>query len=124
MWKQMKTLNCIISKCSKLAQKESKAWYDFVGKAIHWELWKRLNFDYATKWYKHKAEAVIENEMHKIPLKFEIQTDSRIPGRSPDLVLINTNEKQTKKKKKRICHLENFAVPANHRVKKKNKMKG
>ena len=35
----------IISKCSKLAQKENKTRNDWVGKVIHRELCKKLKFD-------------------------------------------------------------------------------
>ena len=31
-------INCIISECSKLAQREFKARHDWVGKVIHWEM--------------------------------------------------------------------------------------
>ena len=83
------TVNHIISECSKLAQKECKTKHDWVGKVIHWELCKKLNFHHATKWYMHKPESVLENETHKILWDFEIQTDHLIPARRPDLVLIN-----------------------------------
>ncbi len=33
-----KTINHIISECSKFAQKENKARHDWVGKVIHWEM--------------------------------------------------------------------------------------
>ena len=39
--------NDIINECGKLAQKESKTRHDWVGKVIHWELCKRLKFDYS-----------------------------------------------------------------------------
>ena len=78
---------------------------------IHWELCKKLKFHHTTKWYMHKPESVLENETHKILWDFEIQTDHQIPARRPDLVMIN--------KKERICHLVDFAVPADHRVKLK-----
>ena len=105
------TVNHIISECSKLAQREYKTRHDWVGKVIHWELCKKLNFHHATKWYTHKPESVLENDTHKILWDFEIQTDHLIPARRPDLVLIN--------KKKRMCHIVDFAVPADHRVKLK-----
>ena len=38
-----------ISECSKLAQKEYKRRYDWVGKAIYWELGQRLKFGSADK---------------------------------------------------------------------------
>ena len=44
-------VNYIISKCSKLAQKEYEMRYDWLGKVIHWELYKQLKFDPVNKWY-------------------------------------------------------------------------
>ena len=58
------TIYHIISECSTLAQIEYKTKYDRVGKVIHWELSKRLNFVYATECYMHKTEYVRENETH------------------------------------------------------------
>ena len=52
----------IVSKCSKQAQKEYKIRHDWMGKGIHQELCKRLNFDHATKQYRHKSEYILENE--------------------------------------------------------------
>ena len=43
------TINDIISECSKLAQKEYKTIHDWGGKMIHWELCKKLKFDYTNK---------------------------------------------------------------------------
>ena len=40
--------------------------HDWVGKVIHWQLCKRLKFDYANKWYTHKPVFIQENETHKI----------------------------------------------------------
>ena len=54
-----------------------------MGKAIHWELSK--NF----KWYMHKPEIVLENDIHKILWYFEVQTDPLISARRPDQVMIN-----------------------------------
>ena len=105
------TVNHIESESSKLAQNEFKTRHDWVGKVIHWELCKKLNFHHASKWYTHKPESVLENETHKILLDFEIQTDHLIPARRPDLVLIN--------KKKRTCHIVDFAILTDPRVKLK-----
>ena len=69
--------------------KEYKPRNDWVGKVIHWELYKKLRFDHTTKWYLHKPELVRENETHKFWGDFEIQTDHEIPTRRPDLVIIN-----------------------------------
>ena len=83
-----------------------------MGKLIHWELCKILKFDHTAKWYMYKLEFVLENETHEPLGDFEIQTDHLIPARRADLVIIN------KKKKK-----DDFAVPADHRVKIKKKIK-
>ena len=74
-------INHIISKCNKLAQKEYKTRHDWVGKVIHWELCKELKFDHTNKWYKHKPESILENEMHKLLWDFEIQTVHLISAR-------------------------------------------
>ena len=58
------TVNHIISECSKLAQREYTTRHDSVGKVIHWELCKKFNFHYTTKWYMHKPEPVLENEAY------------------------------------------------------------
>ena len=78
-----------ISEYNKLAQKKYKTRHDWVGKLIHWELYKRLKFDNADKWYMYKPESIQKNKTHKILCDFEIETDSPIPARVPDLVLNN-----------------------------------
>ena len=55
-----------------MQQTNTKRIQDGVGKAIHWELCNRLKFDHADKWYMHKQESALENEMHKILWDFEI----------------------------------------------------
>ena len=47
----------------------------------------------------------------KLPLVFDIQTDHQISAWRPDLTVID--------KKKRTCKIEDFAVPADHRIKLK-----
>ena len=48
------TVNLIINECSKQAQKKYKTKHHWLGKVIHWELCKKLKFDYSTTWYMHK----------------------------------------------------------------------
>ena len=55
----------------------------------------------------HNPTPVLENDTHKLLWDFNIQTDQLIPARRPDLIIIN-------KKKKRICKIVEFAVPADH----------
>ena len=108
------TINRITSGCSKLAQREYKARHDWVDKVIHWEMCKKLKFDHTNKWYMHNPAPVLENATHKLQWDFNIQTDHLIPARRLDLIIINK-----KKKKKRTCKIDDFAVPADHRIKLK-----
>ena len=56
----------------------------------------------------HNTESVLENETHKRFRDFEMQTDHLILARRQHLVII--------KKKKGICQIADFTVPANHSV--------
>ena len=103
------TINHIISKCCKLAQKEYKTRHDWVGKEIHWESCKKFKFDNTNKWYMHNPASILENDTHKLLWDFNIQMDHLISARKPDLIII--------KKKKRTCKIVDFAVPADHRIK-------
>ena len=64
----------------------------------------------------HTPAPVLENDTHKLPWDFDIQTDHRISARRPDLIIIN---KKKTKKKTRICKIVDLAVPADHRIKLK-----
>ena len=59
---------------------------------------------------------VLEYDTHKLLWDFDIQTDQLIPARRPDLIIIN-------KKKKKICKIVDFAVPADHRINLKENQK-
>ena len=66
----------------------------------------------------HNQAPVLENDSHEFLWDINIQTDHLIPARRPDLIIIN--------KRKRICKIVDFAVPADHRIslkesEKKNK---
>ena len=102
------TINRIISECSKFTQKEYKTRHDWVGKGIHWEMCEKFKFDHTNKWYMHNPAPVLENNTLKLLWDFNIQTDHLILARRPDLIIIN--------KKKRICKIVDFAVPADHRI--------
>ena len=64
----------------------------------------------------HNTAAVLENDTHKLPWDFDIQTDHLISARRPDPKIIN-------KKKKRTCKIADIAVPADHGVKMKKSEK-
>ena len=55
----------------------------------------------------HNLASVLENDTHKLLWDFDIQTDHLISARRSELIIIN-------KKKKRICKIVDFAVPADH----------
>ena len=71
---------------------------------------RKFQFDHTKKWYIHNPAPVLENDTHKLLWDFDIH---QISARRPDLIIIN------KKKKKRICKIVDFAVPADHRIKLK-----
>ena len=60
----------------------------------------------------HNPAPVLENDTHKLVWAFNIQTDDLISARRPDLIIIN-------KRKKKICKIVDFALPADHRIKLK-----
>ena len=79
------TINHIISKCSKLAQREYKTRHDWVSKVIHWDMCQKFKFDHTKEWYMHNPASVLENYTHKLLCDFDIQTDHLISARRPDL---------------------------------------
>ena len=60
----------------------------------------------------HNPAPVLENDTHKLLLNFDIHTDHLISARTPHLIIIT-------KKKKRICKIVDFTVPADYRIKRK-----
>ena len=53
-------------KRQQTSKKEYKSRCDWLGKVIHWELYKRLKFDHNNKWYMYKQESLVENDTHEI----------------------------------------------------------
>ena len=98
------TINHIISECSKLAPKEYKTRHDWVGKVIHWEMCRKFQFDHTNKWNMHNPAPVLENA-----------TNSLIPTRRPNFIIMNN--------KKRICKIVDTAVPVDHRINLKEREK-
>ena len=109
-------INHIVCECCKLPQKSTRldttgGW----GKVINREMCKKFKVDHTNKWYLHNTAPVLENDTHKLLWDFDIHTDHLISAGRPDLIIIN----KKKKKKKRICRIDDFAVPADHRIKLK-----
>ena len=63
----------------------------------------------------HNPAPVLENDTHKLLWDFGIHTDQQISSRRPDLIIINNN------KKRKPFKSVDFAVPADHRIKLKEK---
>ena len=61
----------------------------------------------------HNPAPVLVNDTYILPLDFDIHADHLISARRLDLIII------TKKKKKRICKIVDFAVSSDHRIKLK-----
>ena len=74
-------------------------------------MYKKLKFDHTNKWYLRNPAPVLENNTNKFLWDFNIRTDHLISARRPDLIKIY--------KKKSICKIADFALPADHRIKLK-----
>ena len=74
----------------------NKSRHNWVGKVIHKEICKKFKFDHTNKWYLHNPASVPENDTHKLPWDFDIQTDHLISTRRPDLIIINNNNNNKK----------------------------
>ena len=81
------SIDHIVSGFSKLAQKEYKRRHDNRGKAVHWKVVRKCNFEAGGKWYEHEPETALENEDYKILCDFNIQTDYVTQAWRPDLVV-------------------------------------
>ena len=71
----------------------------------------------------YKPDSAEENKIPKILCDCEIQTDYLISPRRSDQVIINNKNNNNKKVKKRTCHQVDFAVPADHNMKIKERKK-
>ena len=81
----------IVSGCSMLAQKEYKRRHDKVCLNIHWALCKKYGVKVCERWYAHKVESVIENDIVKIVWDVCIKVDRQIEHRRPDIVVMEKN---------------------------------
>ena len=70
----------IVCECSKLAQREYKRRYHWVGRKIHWEICRKSDLDVNEKWYKHEAEKVVENHSWKVSGDVTMQIKNVIEG--------------------------------------------
>ena len=81
----------IVSGRSMLAQKEYKRRHDKICLNIHWTLCKKYGEKVCERWYEHKVESVIENDLVKILWDVCIQVDRQIEHWKPDIVVMKKN---------------------------------
>ena len=58
---------------------------------IHWKLCEKFNLEKSDKWYLHNPKTVAENVNHKLIRDMNIQCDSVIVERKPDIITNNIN---------------------------------
>ena len=80
---------------SEAGSTEYKKHHDKVATMVHWELCRKYGFEYAKHWFKHRVEAVMENQDGKILWDVNIRTNRVIEARRPDIVLIEKKNKET-----------------------------
>ena len=84
----------IVSDCSMLAQKEHKRRHDKVSLNIHWSICKKHGVKVCERWYEHKVESVIGNDIMKILWDVCIQVDRQMEHRRPDIEVMEKNTKK------------------------------
>ena len=76
---------------------------------------EKFKFGHTNKGYLHNPVPFLGNNTHKLLRDFNIHRDHLISARKPELIIIN--------KRKRTCKIVDFAVPADHRIKLKEREK-
>ena len=103
-----KNITHIISKCSKLAQKEHQRRHDWIGLAIHWDLCRKKGFATTEKWYEHQPQPAVEHEKFNTLWGFTTQTDRFIEARRPGMMMID--------KEVKLYLIIDFGVPSHYRT--------
>ena len=101
----------IVSGCKMLAQKDYKRRHDKVCSHLHWCLSRKYGLDVDSKWYHHKPDKVIENDVVKILWDYNIQTDRIIKHPRPDMTVVD--------KARRKCLIVDVAIPGDQNITKK-----
>ena len=106
----------IVGGCSMLAQKKYKKRHDKVCLNIHWALSKKYGVKVCERWYEHKVESVIENDIVKILWDVCIQVHSQIEHWRSDIVVMENMNK---------CLIIDVACPVdNNLILKRNEKLG
>ena len=94
-----------------LAQKNCKRRHDKVCSHLHWCLSRKYGLDVDRKWYHHKPDKVVENDVINILWDYNIQTDRIIEHRIPDVTIVD--------KARRKCLIVDVAMPGDQNITKK-----
>ena len=60
---------------------------------VHWKLYEKFNFENSEKWYLQNPQTVREKVNHKLIWDMNMQCNSIIVERRPDIAFINKMEK-------------------------------
>ena len=105
------TVQHILCKCKKLAQRDNKRRHDSVAKSVHWKLCEKHNFERKEKWYKHCPEGVVEDDDVKLIWDINIQCENAMEVKRPNLILVD--------KKAKLCIIIDVAIPGDYRIRSK-----
>ena len=79
------TVSLILSEYKMIFQNEYKKRYGNVCRYIHWRLCKKHGFEDAPQWYEHEPDGANE-----------IQCNTKIEVRRPDIAVIDKTKKEVK----------------------------
>ena len=105
------TVQHILCKCKKLAQRDNKRRHDSVAKSVHWKLCEKHNFERKEKWYRHCPEGVAEDDDVKLIWDINIQCENAMEVKRPNLMLVD--------KKAKLCIIIDVAIPGDYRIRSK-----
>ena len=102
------TIDHMISGCQTIVNTEYLQQHDRVAKFIHWTPCKYYVIPNTEKWYEHTPEPVVEGKNVTILWDFTVQTDRKIEGNRPDIIIKNHEE--------RTCIMMDVALPSDQSI--------
>ena len=82
------TVQHVICKCKKLAQRECKRRHETVTKLVHWKLCENQNLARGQKWYEDAPKGDAEDDDVKLIRDINIQCDNVMDARRTNLILV------------------------------------
>ena len=87
---------------------EYKRRHDWFGMMIHWGICRKHVVEVKEKWYEPNPRVVIKNDKCKILWDFIVQTDHKIYGRRPNVIMVQ--------KDKNLYQIIDFTCPYDGRL--------